>query len=383
MQSWDKEKLRVDLLCTGLDRIRRGYESFARECFDALKTREELDLHLYKGGGPSAPGERSLACLHREAGAAGVLARLTGRSPYHIEQLTLLLSYLAGPLRRDPPRLVFTSDANLANFLSRWRRRTGAGYRILYSNGGPISPPFPEYDHVQQVARPYLDEALAAGEPPAKHSLVPYGINIPEALGRGEFPDRAACRRKLGLPEGGRILLSVGYVSATHKRMDHVVREVAALPQQDRPFLVLLGQQDASTDEVRRLAAELLGPEGFRIASAPYQEVAAYYGAADCFVLASLKEGFGRVLLEASMHGLPCVVDENPVMRYVMGDLGFHTDMRSHGSLARLLGQAAIWESGATERLQRMGSVRSRFSWEALGADYSQMFMLASGGVAR
>lgn len=372
--------LRVDVLCTGLDRIRRGYESFARECFDALKTRDELDLRLYKGGGPSAPGERSLACLHRESSAAQWLAGLTKRSPYHIEQLTFLLSYLAGPLRRDPPRLVFTSDANLANFLSRWRRRTGAGYRILYSNGGPISPPFPEYDHVQQVARPYLDEALAAGEPPAKHSMVPYGINIPEALARGEFPDPGACRRKLGLPEAGRILLSVGYVSATHKRMDHVVREAAALPQADRPFLVMLGQQDASTEEIRRLATELLGKDGFRIDSVGYEEVKAYYAAGDCFVLASLKEGFGRVLLEASMHGLPCVVDDNPVMRYVLGDVGMFVNMSRRGDLAERLFLESTWDSPAGTLIKRCNHVIQRFGWTELGGSYLDMFHQAVQG---
>jgi 1,2-diacylglycerol 3-alpha-glucosyltransferase len=376
--------LRVDLLCTGLDRIRRGYESFARECFDALKTREELDLHLYKGGGPAAPGERSLACLHREAATAGVLARLTGRSCYHIEQLTFLLSYLVGPLRKDPPALIFTSDANLANFLSRWRRRTGAAYRILYSNGGPITPPFPEYDHVQQVALPYFKEALAAGEPADKISLVPYGINIPENLARGDFPDQASCRRELGLPETGRILLSVGYVSATHKRMDHVVREVAALPQSVRPFLVLLGQQDDSTEGVRRLATDLLGLQGFRIASVGYKQVKTYYGAADCFVLASLKEGFGRVLLEASMHGLPCLVDDNPVMRYVLGNIGVFVNMGQAGDLAAQLRDAACWRSDQEARLGRFHHVVKGFSWQALEAQYVQMLKhtQATGGRA-
>jgi len=361
--------LRVDLLCTGLDRIRRGYESFARECFDALRDHQDLQLRLYKGNGSTISGERALACLPRESSFAGLLGSALGRSAYHVEQLTFLVSYLLGPLRRDPPRLVFTSDANLANFLSRWRRRTGAGYHILYSNGGPVTPPFPEYDHVQQVALPYYKEALAAGEPATKHSLVPYGINVPASLRRGEFPDQSACRRELELSPVGRILLSVGYVSAAHKRMDHVVREVAALPQPNRPFLVLLGQQDASTEEIRRLATELLGAQGFRIDSVCYERVKAYYGAADCFVLASLKEGFGRVLLEASMHGLPCVVDDNEVMRYVMGDLGIHTDMRVKGSLASLLGQPWIWQGSSATKLRRLGSVRNRFSWETLGAE--------------
>jgi hypothetical protein len=49
---------------------------------------------------------------------------------------------------------------------------------LLYSNGAPLHPPFLEVDHVQQVAPFYYDEALNAGEPPERHSLVPYGISV-------------------------------------------------------------------------------------------------------------------------------------------------------------------------------------------------------------
>jgi len=165
----------------------------------------------------------------------------------------------------------------------------------------------------------------------------------------------------------------VGYVSATHKRMDHVVREVATLPQSVRPCLVLLGQQDDSTEGVRRLATDLLGPQGFRIASVGYEQVKTYYGAADCFVLASLKEGFGRVLLEASMHGLPCLVDDNPVMRYVLGVVGVFVNMGQTGDLAAQLRDAACWRSDQEARLGRFHHVVKGFSWQALEAQYVQM----------
>lgn len=371
--------LRVDLLCTGLDRIRRGYESFARECFDALKDFDGLDIRLYKGDGSKVPGEQALSCLPREYAVSKLLGWATGRSAYHVEQLTFLLSYIAGPLRLNPPQVVFTSDANLANFLSRWRKRSGAGYRILFSNGGPTSPPFPEYDHVQQVAMPYYDQALAAGEAVSTQSLVPYGIHLPEYLKGGNFLDRDVSRRKLGLPTDKKILLSVGYVSATHKRMDHVVKEVALLPPTERPFLVLLGQQDGSTNEVRSLATELLGPSGFLIDSVSYDQVSIYYAAADCFVLASLKEGFGRVLLEASMFGLSCVVDENAVMHYVLGEVGCFVDMAKPGALADQLKCKITWESTSSAKLRRQAHVRDRYSWATLIPEYMRMFRCAAG----
>jgi hypothetical protein len=135
--------MRVDILCTGLDRVRRGYESFARECFDAFRDSTDVDIRLYKGSGEGGVKERSLICFSRNSAFSRVFGVATGRSAYHVEQLSFLLSYLYGPGRSDPADVIFTSDANLANFLFRYRRRFGARYRILYSNGGPVLPPFP------------------------------------------------------------------------------------------------------------------------------------------------------------------------------------------------------------------------------------------------
>jgi len=366
--------MRVDFLCTGLDRIRRGYESFARECFDAFRDDNQVDIRLYKGSGVRAEKERALFCFSRNSVFSKAFAAVTGRSAYHVEQLTFLLSYLFGPGRSDPADIIFTSDANLANFLSRWRRRTGAGYSILYSNGGPILPPFPEYDHVQQVASPYFEMAMAAGESASKHSLVPYGIHVPEHLAAGRFPNAEECRAKLGLPRDRKILLSVGYISAQHKRMDYVVREVAELAPANRPFLLLVGQQDHSTAEIRALADSLLGQGNYRMASAPYSAMSDFYGSADAFVLASLKEGFGRVLLEASTYGLACMVDDNAVMRYVLGDCGFYADLRLKGSLANLVLSVMSKPPATNEKRERVSAVETRFGWSNLKPDYLSMF---------
>lgn len=373
------KKMRVDLLCTGLDHIRRGYESFARECFDALKTDDWLDIRLYKGSGEARPGERSLMTARRDSHLAGLLARITQRSEYHVEQMGFLLSYLAGPLRRDPPQVILTSDANLANFLSRWRKRFGGKYRILFSNGGPVSPPFPEYDHVQQVALPYYEQALQAGETKERLSLVPYGITTNEDCAAGNFPDKATLRRKLGLLNNRKIVLSVGYVSAQHKRMDHVVREVGTLPPAERPFLLLLGQQDESTESIRLLARDILGEQGFRIASVPYEQITDYYLASDVFVLASLKEGFGRVLLEASSYGLPCILDDNPVMRYVLGELGCYVGMAATGDLAQAIVDHLDCDEDAFARQKRAEEIKRRFSWDSLRDDYVAMFRRCAG----
>ena len=156
------------------------------------------------------------------------------------------------------------------------------------------------------------------GEVPERHRMVPYGINVPEGVPDCSDSTRAALRQRLNLPVDRKIVISVGWIAGQHKRMDYLVNEVAQLPQ-PRPHLLLLGAIDAQSNAVLSLAKEKLGDRGFTARSVPYKEVADYYRAADIFILASLQEGFGRVFLEALMHGLPVIAHDHPVMRFVLG----------------------------------------------------------------
>src|SRR5206468_1987249 len=153
-------------------------------------------------------------------------------------------------------------DANLAFQLFRWRKRIGVPFRLLFSNGGPCHPPFSRTDYVHQVAPLYFDEAIAAGEDPERHRMVPYGIHVPPGSPQSDSAAVRTLRKQLGLPLDRRMVLSVGWIAAQHKRMDYVVNEVAQLPQ-SRPYLVLLGQMDENSPAIVSLAREKLGAENF------------------------------------------------------------------------------------------------------------------------
>ena len=106
----------------------------------------------------------------------------------------------------------------------------------------------------------------------------------------------------------------------------------------------------------------------------PYQDVFRYYRAADAFALASLVEGFGRVYVEACMHGLPCAAHDHPVMRFVLGDDGTFGDFSKTGSLAEILKQMTDSPLDIPEMQRRRQSMRDRFSWESLAPAYFRMF---------
>lgn len=367
------KSVKVLFSCSSVGITNRGIESFFREAFDGLKHSARLEALLIKGGGKSFQDEKVVWCLAKTSRLAAFIGRVVGRSSYVVEQWSSFPGVVLA-IRKFRPHVVFTSDANLMFLLRRFRRQIGVPFRVLYSNGGPVHPPFNRHDCVHQVAPFYLHEALEAGEPPEKHFLVPYGIHVPSAPVY-DVAAKRALRQQLGLPLDRPIVLSVGWIARQHKRMDYVIEEVARMAE-PRPYLQMLGAMDEASPEIIDLANRLLGPDHFSARSVPYQQVADYYRAADCFVLGSLKEGFGRVYLEALMHGLPTIGHRHPVIEWVLGGAGIVADLSQPGGLATVLAEqlAIPADLQKAQSHQRWESVRSRFDWEVLRDSYAAMF---------
>lgn len=366
--------------CTGVGIFNRGIESFFREAFDGLRSLPGLEARLVKGRELDAegtpPDETKVWCLPRTGRVSSVVGRVTGRSAYAVEQWSSFPGVLR-EIREFHPDVLFSSEANLGFVFHRLRPLLPSAPRFLFSNGGPCGPPFDRFDHVHQVAPYYLTEAIEAGERPAKHSLAPYGIHVPQSPPVCDAGHKKALRKCLGLPPDRSMILSVGWIARQHKRMHYVIEEVARLPE-PRPFLQLLGNIDENSQEIIELGNRLLGKANFSARSVHYDEVAEYYHAADIFALGSLKEGFGRVYLEALMHGLPTIGHRHPVIEYVLGENGIVADLERPGELAHQIRLQIGRDEGQVEAERRWREVARRFSWDALGAEYLRMFQRAA-----
>jgi glycosyltransferase involved in cell wall biosynthesis len=367
--------IRVLFLCTGIGIVNRGFESFCLEAFDGLKRTDGLDARLIKGRGDHKNDEWPVRVLPRTGSLASIVGKLTGRTGYAVEQWSSFPGVVRR-IRQFRPHVVFYSDPNLGFLLYRFRRQIGVPYRLLLHNGMPSAPPFERTDLVHQVAPCYLDEAMRFGEPAERHFLVPEGIDVGPPPDTG--PEKRQClRRRLKLPLERPVVLSVGWIAREHKRMDYVIEEVARLPS-PRPFLQLLGALDAGSHELMALGTERLGHDGFGVASVPYQEVSRYYQAADAFVLASLSEGFGRVYLEALMHGLPVIAHKFPVSEFVLGSDALLADLSRPGALAEAVSAVLSERRPPSFGEQRWRGVRDRFSWPVLAPEYLKMFRRAA-----
>ena len=366
--------MRVFLPCTGLGRQRRGFETFTAECAKALSGDPRVALTVFAGGGAAGVDARVLWNTPRDSRAAAWLSAIHRRGPYFSEQLTFFLSMVPALLSQDPD-VVYFADLNLGNLCWHLRRLARRRYRLLYYNGGLTTMPFTRSDLVQQLTPEGLAEATRRGEDASRQVVLPHGVQVAPALPpRILGDDRCA----LGLPAGRSVVLGVGLLDCDVKRMDLLIREVAALPQ-PRPFLCLLGAESPETPGLRDLARVQLGDDGVLMRTVPHERVGEYYRAADVFALASMREGFGLAYVEALAHGLTVVAHDTPVTRYLLGEHGRLVDFATAGAAARAIADAVGTPATEAVRAARHASARERFGWDSLHESYVAMLLRAAG----
>lgn len=181
------------------------------------------------------------------------------------------------------------------------------------------------------------------------------------------FVDRLTARATLGIRDDECILLSVTRLVA-RKGLDTLITSLSSLPQNVR--LIIIGE---GTD--RRRLEEMARPFGSRVTfftHASDEERNVWYAAADLFALLAREEGrdvegFGIVLLEAALAGLPVVTGRSGGVTEAVIDqqTGLVVDPENQGVVDRAL-HTLIHDQGLRQRLGQAGQerVRKEFRWE-------------------
>ena len=167
--------------------------------------------------------------------------------------------------------------------------------------------------------------------------------NIPggEGINLEKFSsaDGSDIRRKLFPPRCERMVLFVGRVTKQKRIPDLLLaarRVVRTIP---KVCFVIVGEGNELA-AAERLAAKLgLGDRAVFTGNVPYDEIPAYFAAADVFALSSGYEGTARVLMESVAAGLPIVTTKvSGVAELVAdGENGFVVPVGSPRDLAKRL----------------------------------------------
>lgn len=371
---------RVFIISPHLGVVRRGFETSSWAMFQALKDSPEIELHLIRGAQSSGhPRDRAAWSFPIGSRANKLLSILSFRTPEVIAQDTFFWGLLP-QLFQYRPQLLVLQDRHLAHRLYHARKFLGLEFKITFINGGPFLPPFPRFDHVQHLTEFHLQQSLNAGDAKEKLSLLPYGDAIPCGFFPPTADEKQKLRAQLGLPADRVILLSSAALNKSHKRIDYLIEEVAALPASERPFLAMFGALTDDTPELLLLAAQKLGLENFVMNELPATDMPTAYRAADIFVLSSLSEGFGKVLAEALAAGLPCLAHDYPVAQCVLGGYGLYANFTQPGALAKLISSTiSDLPCQAGYAADRHAYAYERYSWDTLAPKYISNFLRVLG----
>lgn len=333
----------IGVASSGLGHVARGIESWAADLGRALAMRG-VDVRLYKGGGVAQETyERLISCTQREGRIAQslvrfrrVLWRVGLGSAYGAEQVTFALSLLRH-LSRDHVDVLHVQDPLVASIIQRAYRRGLTSTRVILAHGTEEPAAYlAKFDYVQHLAPWHLEETRDAGVWQADWRAIPNFIDVDVfSPGRSD-----ALRAELGIPPDALIVMTAAAIKRHHKRIHYLIDEFAQMIDQpsDRPVrLVIAGGWEAETDELIAEANAKLGEHVQFLVRFPRSRMPELYRAADIFVLCSLKEMMPVALLEAMGCGKPCVVNQHPVLQWMIGPGGRSIDMSGRGELAKTL----------------------------------------------
>lgn len=324
--------MKIALLCSGLGNINRGHEVFARDLFTLLG--DAIDITLFKGGGEPAPKERVIDNLSRNApclqyvhvavSPKWVEAAQEGER-IRIEGETFAYAALK-PLLEGEFDVVHCLEREVCDIIFDQRHLFRKTPKVLFSNGGAIpARDLPRCDFVQEHSERNLMFSAKG-----KSFMIPHGVDLSRF-----HPDvESDFRAQHGIPQDAFVVISVGTISYAHKRMDHVIKEVAAVKD---AYLLVVGQENQDTPEIKALGKKLMGNR-IVFTKLPHSELPKAYAAANVFTLGSIFETFGIVYVEAMAMGLPVICTNHVNQRAIVKE-GIFINMNEPGALTNALRQ--------------------------------------------
>lgn len=293
---------RSRVVIAGHDAHRHGAQQLALMIGQLLSRRFGVDVaFVLLGGGPMVADYDRIGPVHVLDGTPArldeVLRRLRAEGYSGCITNTTVTGGLVPSLKAQGFAVV-----SLVHELGQLIRSYGLTERARLLAGGADRIIFPA-----EVVR---DSFLAEAGPAAQAvEVVPQGLYRPELL-EAPLPtaaDRAAARLRLGLPETGRLVVTVGY-GDLRKGIDRFAQVGAELCTADPEMRVAwVGATEAITTDWAFADVERLGL-GDRIRRVGHvADIADWYAAADVMFLPSREDPFPSVVLEAMAGGLPVV----------------------------------------------------------------------------
>lgn len=158
-------------------------------------------------------------------------------------------------------------------------------------------------DAIVAVSRFNAGKLVDLGASTSKLHVVPNGFN--EKLFKPRSLSRA--RRLLGLPSTKKILLSVGGLVDVKGHVYLIDAMQSIIKRRKDVILVIVGSGPLEKSLRKRIKVLGLGDFVLLTGSRMHEEIPLWMNACNLFILPSLNEGFGKVVIEAMACGKPAI----------------------------------------------------------------------------
>lgn len=407
--------MKVLILASGLGTARRGYERFVLDMAEQLRA-GNCDVRCW--GSADAPGIEGLPFLGREELEKLALERLR-RHPdrgslsfpelhdwaQHTEDQLFGISALVRlreEIRVNPPDLIYVKWQG--GLMDAGGKSTGLMELLARESLAGRIQTVVHTDWVYPSAIQRISSAkfiFHAITPWIAQQLRTLGVRpetvleLPMATLSAPFQNsddrRTRVRQEAGIAKGAFAVLTVGALDNEVKNFPYLVRELAPLASDQNFYWIVAGSRGPEPTEWEKEAHSLFGERFIPRIGVPFERMPDVYALADLSLCGSLDETFGLCYLESQFAGLPCLMHDYRVTRWITETLPSELasvsrlDMRGEGNALAAVEQ---WRAllANSHRRAAAGAIledfrreqEKRFSWEHLGPRFAHEFMKAA-----
>lgn len=301
--------IKLALISAGLGNIKRGFEISTSQWFHALQHDTSLEVYLFSGG--NYPEANTVFNIARNSRFSRLLRKFKLlRDGCRLEQITFAFSVLPKLIKRKID-IIWVQEGNLAKILLAFKRTLKLRYKIIFCDGAPLGFKFSsQFDYVIYLHPYILERELQHKPAPLNMKVIPHLVSFnPSSKPANDI------KSQYKIPVENHIILCVAAWNSHHKRIDYLLKEVAKA-NLENITLVLCGQGEKEADELQSLSKILnINTIWLTLSQFELQEI---YKIADVFILPSLSEGLGAVLIEAGLHGLPIIAHPHDGSRFIL-----------------------------------------------------------------
>lgn len=356
--------MRIQFLLPGIHRVHRG----AEVAFESVATeiaKLGLDEVTVVGSGP-AKENRPYRFVH-----SGLVPRERFehfpkfppfRSEYIYEEASWVLNYLAR-YRPTAADVTVTCSYPFVNWmLTRWPPFGRKTAHVFVTQNGD----WPAYSNKLEYRLFHCDGLVCTNPQYYERNKARWpSVLVPNGIDPQRFLPGPGARARFDLPKDAVVVLMVSALVES-KRVLEGMRAVAQIPN----AMLIVAGDGPLRDRFDALGNELM-PGRFRRITLPADQMPDLYRSADLFLHPTLYESFGNVYVEAMAVGLPVVVHDYEVTRWIYGNRPGLVDASNAAALAAAVA-GAIRENRAK---YRSTFETDRFAWSNIARQYREFFV--------